>query len=91
MKITITANFTLQDIQDFYEAEAKKVATDLYTDLVMATAVDTGALRQAWDLDLNGDPRITNSQPYAHRVMEGGHSKQTPSGTLTTLVDKYTK
>ena len=56
----------------------------------MNTPVDTGDLRQSWDLDLTGQPSISNSKAYAMRVMNGGHSKQAPAGTLDTIIDKHT-
>ena len=79
-------------VEQVAKDEAVKIATDLYPDLVMNTPVDTGALRQAWQLDTSIDnPTIVNDLPYAHRVMETGHSKQAPPGTLTAIIDKHTQ
>lgn len=76
---------------DLWDDEDKKLATDLFSDLVQNTPVDTGALRQAWDLDLSGQPTVSNPLPYAETVMNNGHSKQAPAGTLDLIVDKYTR
>lgn len=87
VKITVTSNV---DLEQLVKDHIAKLGTDIYGELVMATAVDTGALRQDWQYDQNApNPTITNNKPYAMKVMEDGHSDQTPPGTLTTIIDKY--
>lgn len=94
MKFVIDAsglNGLADDIEEFATQEARKIATDMYADLVLNTPVDTGALRNAWELDTNAaNPSVSNTMPYANRVMEMGHSKQAPAGTLSSIIDKYT-
>lgn len=90
MSIKFTVNFDRLDTM--IEDEATKLALDLYRDLVLETPVDTGALRQAWQVDTSGPEKtVTNPLPYANRLMESGHSKQAPSGTLSNIIDRYTK
>lgn len=70
----------------------KKKALDLYRDLIMNTPVDTGALRNAWQIDDTTNLIVISNQlPYAMRVMEDGHSKQAPAGTLTTIINKHAR
>jgi len=42
------------------------------------TAIDTGALRQDWDVNVlsKEDVRVTNTLPYSRRIVLDGHSKQ---------------
>lgn len=89
MTIKITTNFDNLD-QTIADVKAK-LAADLYADLILNTPVDTGALRNAWDLDAeSANPVITNAMPYARRLMQDGHSKQAPAGTLDAIVDRHT-
>lgn len=86
----ITSKFTGKKVIELFADEDKKVTADLAADLIANTPVDSGALRNAWDIDLD-NCTISNNQPYALKVMEHGHSKQAPRGTLTDLIDKYTR
>lgn len=90
----LTANFGIED--DLNEALIDKVQTklglDLMADLIQATPVDTGALRNGWQLGGSGrQTTIENMVPYAAKLMEEGHSKQAPSGTLSNIIDKHTR
>jgi len=88
MTIKITVNF--DHLDQMISDEANKLALDLYRDLVLATPVDTGALRQAWQVDTSGPQKtVTNPLPYSHRLVESGWSNQAPSGTLSNIIDRY--
>jgi hypothetical protein len=99
--ISIKIDFTditshLQDDADLNDEaaidEAKKIALDLYSDLVTNTPVKTGRLRQGWTLDIHGPTmRVENQVPYAGVVMNDGHSGQAASGTLDTIIDRHTR
>ena len=70
----------------------KKMGLDLFADLVLATPVDTGELRNGWQIETTADETvIENRVPYALTLMEHGHSKQAPSGTLSNIIDKVAK
>lgn len=75
---------------ELFDDEDKKVAADIYTDVVLNVAVDTGALKNDITLDLTGMPSVSAALPYANRIMNEGHSKQTPTGTLDNIVAKHT-
>lgn len=91
MKFIIKTNDLDLDIEKLVDQDVRKLALDLYNDLVANTPVDSGALRNAWEVDTNAaNPSVSNPLPYAHKVMEGGHSQQAPSGTLSTIIDKFT-
>ena len=90
----MTTRITLTNIGDLFDdfaidQECRKVALDMKKALEDATPVDTGALKGAWDIDLTGNPTIFNNLPYANRVMNGGHSKQAPAGTLDRIIDAF--
>lgn len=70
----------------------KKLALDLFSDLVLSTPVDTGELRNGWQIETTANEvAIENRVPYALTLMEHGHSKQAPSGTLSNIIDKHTR
>jgi len=74
------------------EDAADKLGLDIYADLILNTAVDTGTLRNAWEIEqAGGQTVITNPLPYAETVMENGHSSQTAPNTLSNIVDKYNR
>lgn len=92
MKIDLIVTGDGNLIDQLLGGEAQKLGLDLYTDLVMNTPVDTGRLRNGWQLDDNGQTiEVSNDVPYANRVMNDGHSQQAPSGTLDNIIDRHTR
>ena len=91
MRVSVTVHGMGDLIDQLLDDEAKKAGLDLYTDLVMNTPVDTGHLRNSYHLDDTGNQIIvTNDVPYAMKVMNDGHSKQAPAGTLDTIIQRHT-
>ena len=73
------------------------VASDLMSELVSVTPVDTGQLKGAWDLQKTSEGwRISNNMQYASILFDGRRivsgkeygSKQLPQG-IQPVLEKY--
>lgn len=65
----------------------RATALDTQARMKRMTPVDTGTLRAAVQVEINGDTaRIFNNLPYAQRIYLEGHSKQLPVGEFQAMV-----
>lgn len=77
-------------LRDVAKLIQDKMLLDLHAGLVLRTPVDTGQLRAGWTVDTDAG-KIENNVTYVIEVMENGHSRQTPPGTITSEIDRVTR
>jgi hypothetical protein len=70
-------------------------AAELFQRIVEKTPVDTGAAREAWEMEVNGSglnrtATIRNPLPYA-LLLEHGSSEQAPLGMVAVSIAEITK
>lgn len=70
----------------------RAVGLDMFGRIVKRTPVDTGRLRNNWQItprvNLGQRLFITNNLPYA-KPIEDGHSKQAPQGMVKVTVSEF--
>ncbi len=68
------------------------VSFDIFGRVVKRTPVDTGRLRNNWQITpnivLGKTVLISNNMPYAKRI-EDGYSQQAPSGMVKVTVNEF--
>jgi hypothetical protein len=76
--------------------QCEDIANAIYIDLTapppLGTPVDTGAARLSWQLDMSDPlaPEVWSDSPYMNKL-NNGHSAQSPSGFIDTIVDKHVR
>lgn len=76
-------------LQEALRTRAEALGNLVLADLKLATPVDTGQLRNAWEIKINDDGfTITNEEEYATRIDEGT-SLQAPAGIVDPVLAKY--
>ncbi|KQN09966.1 hypothetical protein ASE85_03280 [Sphingobium sp. Leaf26] len=85
--IAIEDGLTEQEVEDV----ANKIGFDIFGDLVLETAVDTGEARNGWTIDDSG-PVIVVENRVPHIVeINNGHSSQTPAGYVEAAVARHSR
>lgn len=96
--ITITIDLSKfeDELTDAFAERVEEMMTDIFVELTSpppdGVAVDTGAARNAFQLDTSIPlhPAITNSAPYIVPLINGS-SKQSPAGWFQAAIDKHTR
>ena len=87
------------DIAKFSKKADKKallvfraIGLDMFGRIVKRTPVDTGRLRNNWQItenvQLGQKLYITNNLPYAERI-EDGYSQQAPAGMVKVTINEF--
>ena len=76
-------------LQEALMTRAEALGDLVLADLRLATPVDTGRLRDSWEIRMNDDGfTITNAEDYATSI-DDGSSSQAPAGIVDPVLAKY--
>ena len=81
-----------KEIQKQSKTKLERESKEIYSELVIATPVDTGLARESWSL-IQKDKEtviIENNVPYIEEL-NNGHSQQAPANFIETIALRHGK
>jgi hypothetical protein len=92
MRIEVDNHSIEKALEEIATKEMQKIATDLYAGLIRVSPVDTGRLRNGWQLEL-GDKEcvVENNVEYTGWVMEDGTRHISAKHLITGEIQRVTK